>query len=57
MKWPFMRKSDHEAVQRENYTLRDALRSANYEILRLRATIVRLGGHPAQADKPPYEAL
>lgn len=32
MRWPFVLKSTHEAVRRENYTLRDALREANKEL-------------------------
>lgn len=36
MRWPFMLKSTHEAVRRENYTLRDALREANKELLKHR---------------------
>jgi hypothetical protein len=34
--WPFMLKSSHLAVQRENYTLRDALREANKELAKHR---------------------
>lgn len=34
--WPFMLRSTHEAVRRENYTLRDALREANVELARHR---------------------
>lgn len=36
MRWPFMLKSTHLAVQRENYTLRDALREANKELAKHR---------------------
>lgn len=36
MQWPFILKSTHLAVQRENYTLRDALREANKELLKHR---------------------
>jgi hypothetical protein len=32
-KWPLMWKSSHEAVRMENYTLRDALREANKELV------------------------
>jgi len=39
MQWPFMLKSKHLAVQRENYTLRDALREANKELLKHRQFI------------------
>jgi len=34
--WPFILKSNHVAVQRENYTLRDALREANKELAKHR---------------------
>lgn len=37
--WPLMWKSSHEAVRRENYTLRDALREANHELRRHRQLI------------------
>lgn len=40
--WPLMWKSDHEAVHRENYTLRDALREANHLVRTQRTTIVQL---------------
>jgi hypothetical protein len=38
-RWPLMLKSTHEAVRRENYTLRDALREANKELQKHRALI------------------
>lgn len=37
--WPFMLKSTHEAVVRENLTLRDALREANKELVKHRRLI------------------
>lgn len=37
--WPLMWRSNHEAVRRENYTLRDALREANAELLKHRRLI------------------
>lgn len=33
MKWPLVLRSTHDAVRTENYTLRDALREANKELL------------------------
>jgi uncharacterized protein (DUF3084 family) len=36
IEWPLMLKSTHEAVRRENYTLRDALREANKELAKHR---------------------
>ncbi len=39
MQWPLMFKSNHLAVQRENYTLRDALREANKELAKHRSLL------------------
>ena len=39
MQWPFVRRSTHLAVQRENYVLRDALKEANKELLKHRRLI------------------
>ena len=41
-KWPLMWKSTYEAVRRENYTLRDALKEANKEILKYRRLVAGL---------------
>jgi hypothetical protein len=40
--WPLMWKRGHDAVARENYTLRDALRSANEELSKHRRLIAGL---------------
>lgn len=51
MKWPFMLKSTHRAVQVENYTLRDALREANNELRKHRTLISKLkAGGPETTD-------
>lgn len=36
LEWPFVLRSTHAAVRTENYTLRDALREANKELVRHR---------------------
>jgi hypothetical protein len=43
--WPFVLRRKFDAVRRENYTLRDALREANAELLRHRRLLagVRAG--------------
>jgi hypothetical protein len=40
--WPLMWRSTYEQVRRENYTLRDALREANAELLKHRKLIAGL---------------
>lgn len=42
IKWPLMLKSNHQAVQAENYLLRDALKEANKELLKHRRLISSL---------------
>lgn len=39
LRLPFVLRGTHDAVQRENYTLRDALREANKELLKHRRFI------------------
>jgi hypothetical protein len=39
LRWPFMLKSTHRAVQAENYLLRDALKEANAELRKHRILI------------------
>lgn len=39
MEWPFMLRSTHDVVRRENYTLRDALREANNELRKHRTLL------------------
>lgn len=52
MKWPWVRRSileaereawkqAHDRVALQNYTLRDALKEANYRIRKLQATVVQ----------------
>lgn len=46
--WPFVLKSTHGALQTENWTLRDALKSANEELAKHRRLIGALrDGDPA----------
>lgn len=40
--WPWMWRSDHEAVRQENGFLRDALKEANKELLKHRKLIAGL---------------
>jgi hypothetical protein len=40
--WPFMLRSTHDAVRVENYTLRDALREANKELVKHRQLLAGL---------------
>ena len=42
MLWFWVRRSTHEAVRRENYTLRDALREANEELRKHRVLVAGL---------------
>jgi len=42
IQWPFVRRLDHERLQMENYTLRDALREANKELARHRSLLAGL---------------
>lgn len=44
--WKTTHEDIHEAVHRENYTLRDALREANNEVRRHRKLIAELGNDP-----------
>ena len=50
--WPFMLRSTHEAVRRENVFLRDALNEANKEIRKHRTLLGGLRvGHQDTVDK------
>lgn len=40
--WPFVLRSTHAAVRTENYTLRDALREANKELVKHRRLLAGL---------------
>ena len=42
IRWPFMLVSTHEAVRRENYTLRDVLRETNQELAKHRRLLAGL---------------
>lgn len=52
-RWPFMLCSTHEAVRRENYTLRDALKEANAELRKHRTLITQIRG----ADPKTIDAV
>jgi len=51
LKWPLMLVSTHERVRLENYTLRDALREANRELLKHRQLIAALKSGHEQTSK------
>lgn len=57
MRWPFMLKSTHEEtfekVRLENYTLRDALKEANAELVRHRKALSGLRKEGSIAIVPP----
>jgi hypothetical protein len=57
MKWPLMWVSNHRKVELENYTLRDALREANKELLKHRLLITGLRTGQEQTTRQFEKAL
>lgn len=55
--WPLMWKSNHEEVRRENYTLRDALRSSNQELAKHRRLIAGLRSGQTEVLKSVETAI
>lgn len=52
---PFVSRGKYREVQLENYTLRDALRNANDEIMRYRMLVSSLPAEPLRQLDPSFQ--
>lgn len=55
--WPWVSRRRYEALQAENYTLRDALREANKELVRHRALLSGLRNGDRRMTEAVRKAL
>lgn len=55
--WPFVWRSDYNAVRLENYTLRDALRNSNAELHKHRRLLAQLRAGEQTATEAVERAL
>jgi hypothetical protein len=55
--WPFMLRSNHEAIRRENFNLRGALGQANAELRKHRLLLGSLKQGNAQATEAVMRAM